>query len=287
MTSRREFLKKGGLAVAGYSLLQKGTFRNSVGLILDRKTEEFRSMRPPISKRKFISEAVDEEIQKVKRGIANEELAWIFGNCYPNTLDTTVHFRMIDGKPDTFVITGDIDAMWLRDSSAQVWPYLPLTKEDPKLKMLLGGVINRQVKCILLDPYANAFNFGPTGSPWDKDLTEMKPGVHERKWELDSLCYPIRLSYGYWKTTEDVSCFGAEWQKAMKLTVSTFREQQRKHGRGPYKFQRVTSTPSDTVPLGGYGNPIRPVGMIVSIFRPSDDATIFPFLVPSNYFAVA
>ncbi|MCL5021275.1 MAG: glycoside hydrolase family 125 protein [Bacteroidetes bacterium] len=246
----------------------------------------FKSMRPPVSKRKFVSEAVEGEIRKVKSGIADPELAWIFENCYPNTLDTTVEFRIADGKPDTFVITGDIHAMWLRDSSSQVWPYLPLAKEDPKLKALIAGVINRQVKCVLLDPYAEAFNFGPTGSPWDKDHTQMKPGIWERKWELDSLSFPLRLSYGYWKATGDASCFDADWQKAMKLAVSTFKVQQRKNGRGPYRFQRVTATQSDTVPLGGYGNPIKPVGMIVSIFRPSDDATIFPFLVPSNLFAV-
>jgi len=72
----------------------------------------------------------------------------------------------------------------------------------------------------------------------------------------------------------------------MHLVVRTFREQQRKDGRGPYRFQRVTGWQTDTVAGGGYGNPTRPVGLICSIFRPSDDATIFPFLVPSNHFAV-
>ena len=84
-------------------------------------------------------------------------MAWLFENCFPNTLDTTVDFEMINGKPDTYVITGDIDAMWLRDSTAQVWPYLSLIKEDKKLKELVAGVINRQTSNILYDPYANAF----------------------------------------------------------------------------------------------------------------------------------
>jgi meiotically up-regulated gene 157 (Mug157) protein len=147
-------------------------------------------------------------------------------------------------------------------------------------------VIHRQTRCILIDPYANAFNKEPGESPWKDDLTEMKPELHERKWEVDSLCYPIRLAHGYWRTTGDTAPFDGEWLAAMELVLRTFREQQRRDGPGPYKFQRVTGWQTDTVAGAGYGNPIRPVGLIVSIFRPSDDATIFPFLVPSNHFAV-
>lgn len=243
------------------------------------------NQRPAPENRKFTSEAVEKTIAAVKSAIADKELARLFGNCFPNTLDTTVNFKTINGKPDTFVITGDINAMWLRDSSAQVWPYLSLVNEDDKLKEMFRGVINRQTRCILADPYANAFNDGPTGSVWDKDFTEMKPELHERKWEIDSLCYAIRLAYGYWKTTGDSSCFDGDWQRAMALIVKTFKEQQRKENRGPYTFGRLTSWSTDTVPGAGYGNPVNPVGLIVSVFRPSDDATVFPFLVPSNMFA--
>jgi len=218
--------------------------------------------------------------------MADPEMAWLFGNCFPNTLDTTVDFQVTGGRPDTFVITGDIEAMWLRDSTAQVWPYLPLVPRDPQLGELIRGVIHRQTRCILIDPYANAFNKEPGESPWQDDLTEMKPELHERKWEVDSLCYPIRLAHAYWTETGDRSPFDGEWVAAMELVLRTFREQQRKDGPGPYKFQRVTGWQTDTVAGAGYGNPIRPVGLIASIFRPSDDATIFPFLVPSNHFAV-
>jgi len=242
--------------------------------------------RPKLSERKFTSTSVEATIIKMKKVIKDPQLAWLFENCFPNTLDTTVSFKMIDGRPDTFVITGDIHAMWLRDSSAQVWPYLPLMKDDPKLQELIAGVINRQTKCILIDPYANAFNEGPTGSEWDKDLTKMKPELHERKWEVDSLCYPIRLAYNYWKLTGDISPFDPKWKDAMYLVVKTFKEQQRKQNKGPYSFGRTTSWSTDTVPGNGFGNPVIPVGLIVSIFRPSDDATIFPFLIPSNFFAV-
>ena len=248
--------------------------------------DTFTTRRPPVEKRNFTSDAVEAKIAGVKKSIADPELAWLFENCFPNTLDTTVRTGVIDGKPDTFVVTGDIDAMWLRDSSAQVWPYLSLAKDDAKLKTLIEGVVRRQTRSILIDPYANAFNFGPTGSEWAKDQTRMKPELHERKWEIDSLCYPVRLAHDYWKQTGDASCFDADWRKAAALIVQTFREQQRLTGRGPYRFQRVTASPGDSLPQGGYGNPTRPCGLIHSGFRPSDDACIFPFLIPSNLFAV-
>jgi len=212
----------------------------------------------------------------------------MFENCFPNTLDTTVDFSMVHGRPDTYVITGDIDAMWLRDSSAQVWPYIRLCKQDEKLALLIKGVINRQTKCILKDPYANAFYKDENKiSEWQSDDTKMQPGIHERKWEVDSLCYPIRLAHGYWKETGDTSQFDENWVKAMKLVLKTFKEQQRFDNKGPYSFMRKTEYGTDTLPLGGYGYPAKPNGMICSMFRPSDDATVFPYLVASNLFAVS
>ncbi|KAA6342331.1 hypothetical protein EZS27_009918 [termite gut metagenome] len=242
--------------------------------------------RPEASKRLFTSKAVENEIVRIKKMLKNQKLAWMFENCFPNTLDTTVYYHLIDGKPDTFVYTGDIHAMWLRDSGAQVWPYVQLANNDSELKRMLAGVILRQFKCIIIDPYANAFNDGAVGSEWMSDLTKMIPELHERKWEIDSLCYPIRLAYQYWKLTGDASIFGEEWMQAMKIVLRTFKEQQRKNNLGPYTFQRKTEKASDTVMNGGWGNPVKPVGLIASLFRPSDDATIFQFLIPSNFFAV-
>ncbi|MDB6078404.1 MAG: Tat pathway signal protein, partial [Akkermansiaceae bacterium] len=247
----------------------------------------FPVVRTPLEKRKFTSKAVERVISEVRAKIGNKEMGWLFENCFPNTLDTTVDFAMVDGKPDTYVITGDIDAMWLRDSSAQVSPYLSLVKEDEQLKLLIAGVINRQTRCILLDPYANAFYKDQhTEGDWKSDHTDMKPGLHERKWEIDSLCYPIRLAHRYWKETGDTAPFDSQWQDSIKLILKTFKEQQRKENHGPYSFMRTTQWATDTVPGKGYGNPARPVGLIFSMFRPSDDATVFPFLVPSNFFAV-
>jgi meiotically up-regulated gene 157 (Mug157) protein len=180
--------------------------------------------------------------------------------------------------------------MWLRDSSAQVWPYLPLAKGDANLRRMIEGLIRRQSASILIDPYANAFMPDPHSKPlaWAvHDRTDMKPGVGERKWEIDSLCYPIRLAHGYWKNTGDTAPFDEQWKEAARATVATFREQQRKNGPGPYRFQRASFTPTETQFLGGYGNPTRPNGMIHSMFRPSDDACLYPLFVPANLFAVA
>ncbi|MBD8349258.1 glycoside hydrolase family 125 protein [Dysgonomonas sp. HGC4] len=255
--------------------------------VVSDNTKVYVTNRPNPSERLFESSAVENEIIRIKKLLKNARLAWMFENCFPNTLDTTVHYRVQDGKDDTFVYTGDIHAMWLRDSGAQVWPYVQLANKDPKLKKMLAGVINRQMKSILIDPYANAFNDGadPNGH-WMSDLTAMKPELHERKWEIDSLCYPIRLAYFYWKVTGDTSVFDADWVKAIELVLQTFKEQQKKDGVGPYKFMRVTERQLDTMSNDGLGNPVKPVGLISSAFRPSDDATTFQFLIPSNFFAV-
>ncbi len=245
--------------------------------------------RPAPGERRFASPAVEAAIARVSKQIADPELALIFANCLPNTLDTTVAPGMFEGKPDTFVITGDIDAMWLRDSSAQVWPYLPFCKQDPKLSTLIEGVIRRQTRCILLDPYANAFLPGTTSAPlpWSThDHTDMKPGVGERKWEIDSLCYTVRLAHGYWRATGNTAPFDAQWRDGARAIVRTFREQQRKDNQGPYHFQRAAYAPTDSLPLSGYGNPARPVGLIFSGFRPSDDACVYPLFIPANLFAL-
>lgn len=244
------------------------------------------SQRPKVDERLFRSEVIENQIKKLSQQLKNMRLAWMFSNCFPNTLDTTIHYRLLDGKDDTFVYTGDIHAMWLRDSGAQVWPYVQFANQDKELRKMIAGVINRQIKCILLDPYANAFNDGPGESEWMTDITNMKPELHERKWEIDSLCYPIRLAYQYWLVTGDDSIFDSDWVKAIQLVLQTFKEQQRKENLGPYKFQRKTEKATDTQPNNGWGNPVKPIGLIASAFRPSDDATIFQFLIPSNFFAV-
>jgi meiotically up-regulated gene 157 (Mug157) protein len=284
MITRRNFLKAGGFGLAAATLVGKDAiFAETVSGF---NQTGYISKRPELSQRNFTSKAVEETIAQVKKQLKDPKLAWMFENCFPNTLDTTVHYRTIDDRPDTFVYTGDIHAMWLRDSAAQVWPYLRLMKKDEPLRMLIAGVINRQTKCVLIDPYANAFNDGPTGSEWMSDMTDMKPELHERKWEIDSLCYTVRLAYHYWKITGDTSVFSPDWEKAAGLILTTFKEQQRKTSTGTYKFQRKTERQLDTLSNSGWGAPVKPAGLIVSSFRPSDDATTYGFLIPSNWFAV-
>ncbi|MBO7419418.1 MAG: glycoside hydrolase family 125 protein [Bacteroidaceae bacterium] len=250
----------------------------------------YTDQRPTAEKRLFRSEAVEQVIKQMQAKLTNPKLAWMFSNCFPNTLDTTVHFSKDakTGKPDTFVYTGDIHAMWLRDSGAQVWPYVQLANQDAKLKEMVAGVINRQFACINIDPFANAFNMEaiPGGGEWKSDMTDMKDELHERKWEIDSLCYPIRLAYEYWKVTGDASVFDAAWIEAVQNILKTFIDQQRKESKGSYRFMRRTERQFDTMSNDGWGAPVKPVGLIASAFRPSDDATVFLFLVPSNFFAV-
>ena len=249
--------------------------------------KSFPEVRIAKGKRNFESKFIEEAIKEFGENVKDDELAWLFNNCFPNTLDTTVEFSEKNGRPETYVITGDIDAMWLRDSSAQVWPYMQFANKDIALKKLIAGVINKQTEYILKDPYANAFYNDPNHKgEWTTDHTKMLPGVHERKYEIDSLCYPIRLAYNYWKVTGDIKPFDKDWHNSIKSILKVFKDQQEKDGTNPYSFQRTTNKASDTRSLQGYGYPVNPVGLICSAFRPSDDATVFSFLIPSNFFAV-
>jgi meiotically up-regulated gene 157 (Mug157) protein len=273
---RRKFIKTTGITGTAIVLGKLSSFATQAAYPLVRT-----------SKRNFSSKAIEEAIVEFQINVKDKELTWLFNNCFPNTLDTTVKYTLKYGRPDTYVITGDIDAMWLRDSSAQVYSYLNFVKQDKALQQLLAGVINHQTACVLKDPYANAFYNDPTKvSEWAKDVTKMQPGIHERKWEIDSLCYPIRLAHKYWQLTGDASPFDEKWKSAIALTLKTFKEQQRKTNQGPYTFQRKTSWATDGIPMGGYGYPVKPNGLICSAFRPSDDATIYMYLIPSNFFAV-
>ena len=101
-------------------------------ITLAKDATAYVSKRPAEAERLFRSDAIEKKIKEVKKLLKdNKYLAWMFENCFPNTIDTTVHF---DGEDDTFVYTGDIAAMWLRDSGAQVWPYVQYANKDPKLK---------------------------------------------------------------------------------------------------------------------------------------------------------
>jgi meiotically up-regulated gene 157 (Mug157) protein len=211
------------------------------------------------------------------------EAAPLFRRCFLNTLETTVR-RLDDGT--TFVATGDIPAMWLRDSAAQVEPYVRYAGADDDVRDMIRGVIRRQATYLRLDPYANAFNAAPDGAGHSADEPPPLPWVWERKWELDSLCHPVRLLRGYLDATGDISVFDEAMRETLWAIVTTMRTEQH-HAASPYRFTRPDPLqPTDTLPNDGRGTPSAPTGMVWSGFRPSDDACTYGYLVPANMFAV-
>ena len=215
--------------------------------------------------------------------IDNNKLKNIFYNCFINTMETTVEYN--EENMDTFIITGDIPAMWLRDSTSQIEHYLPFINENEDLRKLFVGLINRQVFCILHEPYANAFNKTANGQKWDNDITKDSPWVWERKYEIDSLCFPIRLIYKYWKKSNDSSFFNDEIRKVFYRIIETWKVEQNHFESSDYSFQRLNCSPTDTLTNEGLGNPVSYTGMTWSGFRPSDDACKYNYLIPSNMFA--
>lgn len=206
----------------------------------------------------------------------------VFERCYTDTLDKTIT-SLDDGT--TFVLTGDIPAMWLRDSTAQVKPYLALAKEDEVLRQTILGLVERQFSFILLDPYANAFNQAPNGRGHQTDHTELNPWIWERKYEVDSLCYPLQLAYLLWKETGETSQFNQTFFAAVKEIVRVWTVEQ-DHSNSPYVFERDTDRLEDTLVNDGHGPACAYTGMTWSGFRPSDDACQYSYLIPSNMFAV-
>ncbi len=209
------------------------------------------------------------------------QLAPLVGQCFLNTIDTTVK-QLENGE--YFVITGDIEAMWLRDSSFQVMHYIPFAKEDAELDNILKGIIAKQVQQILIDPYANAFNETPDGRG-HQDLTQLNDWVWERKYELDSLCAPIYLAYAYWKATGSADIFTEDFRKMLKEVFRLITIEQH-HENSAYTFERFHCAETDTLPCEGKGNPVAYTGMSWSGFRPSDDCCKYGYLVPSNMMAV-
>ncbi|MNK55803.1 hypothetical protein D3C87_748230 [compost metagenome] len=246
--------------------------------------EQFRLPKIPMPKfplPKVIQEVLQEAEEQLKH---RPKLLQLFKNCFPNTLETTTKL-MDDGT--TFVITGDIPACWLRDSVEQVIHYIPFAKNDPDLQRIIGGLIKRHIKYILIDPYANAFNELANDWHWSKaDITDMSPWVWERKFELDSLCFPVRLAYKYWKETELTDMFDLEFRQAMQTIYDLFKTEQRHFELSPYRFTRSNGIPEDSIRNQGMGMPVNYTGMVWSGFRSSDDACDFHYNIPANMFAV-
>lgn len=222
-----------------------------------------------------------DEITK-KCGEAHADWAVNFNAAFANTLLTTVK-RHEDGT--TFLLTGDIPAMWLRDSTAQVRPYLVIAKEDEDLAAMISGLVKKQFFYINIDPYANAFNEADNGAGHQDDHTEMNGWIWERKYEIDSLCYPVQLAYLLYKNTGRTDQFNEDFVAGIKKILQVFTTEQ-DHNQSPYTFVRDTWREEDTLINEGRGAEVAPCGMTWSGFRPSDDRCIYGYLVPSNMFAV-
>ena len=210
-------------------------------------------------------------------------LAPLAKQCFLNTIETTVT-QLEDGS--YFVITGDIPAMWLRDSAAQLKPYVPYAKEDEDLQAILRSVIQKYTFYVRLDPYTNAFNSRPQRGYTEDDRSNFQSGwIWERKYEVDSLCAPLYLAHQYYQVTGDKSIFTEEFRLMIQTIADTFTTEQR-HDRSPYWFVREHAwAPSDTLPMNGRGRPVNFTGMTWSGFRPSDDSCKFGYLIPSNMMA--
>ena len=220
-----------------------------------------------------------------QRGDCDPRLFEIFQNCYSDTLKNTIR-KMEDGT--YHVITGDIPAMWLRDSAAQLRPYIIQAKEDETVREMIAGVIRRQFMYICIDGYANAFNEAPDGACWEKDDPNQNPWVWERKFEVDSLCYPVQLAYLLWKNTGCTSWADQNFLRGIHNILRIFRTEQYHEESSAYRFcRRGSRLFRDTLSRDGLGAAVKSgTGLIWSGFRPSDDACTYGYLIPSNMFVV-
>ena len=270
--------------------------------------------RPSPLCRTFSSPLVEKVIDDITSRMQDKDLARIFENAFPNTLDTTVRWHS-DGKkkhspqkyhsdgawegPQTFIVTGDINAEWLRDSTNQLAQYQALTKKDEKLYDLILGAVNTQAEYVIESPYCNAFQPPPpSGQPVPSNGQDdiVHPAfeasrVFECKYELDSLAHFLALGNTFHEATGSTAFLTSRFYLAIDTLMEVLEQQAKptfnattgKFERNEYTFMRLARVGSETLTLSGIGNPLGPgTGLIRSAFRPSDDATILGFLIPAN-----
>lgn len=223
-----------------------------------------------------------QKISEISQGM-EPQLKKMFEACFYSSLDTATK-SMEDGT--IFMLTGDIPAMWLRDSAVQVMGYLPYAKIDNDVNALISGLIKRQLKYIILDPYANAFNAEPNNQGHKDDITDFdSPWIWERKFEIDSLCYPLWLIKKYYEQTKDEDIFDDLFYKALETILQTFETEQYHFEKSKYFHYRPKYPQFPTLPNEGRGNPVGYTGLIWNGYRPSDDVCDYGYLIPSNMFA--
>ncbi|MCK2031141.1 glycoside hydrolase family 125 protein [Microbacterium galbinum] len=238
--------------------------------------DELTAFTPDVRTRNLIQDAAD----GVRR-TSGERIGDLVEAALLRTLTETAG---IDQEGRVFIITGDIPAMWLRDSTTQLSPYLRFLDRSPQLADLVEGVVRRQFGFLAHDSYANAFNDGPTGAHYDPDDVCDDPEVWEQKYEVDSLCYPLSLAHTLWRGTGRTAVFDERVHAVLRTIVDQLRAEQH-HEESAYRFERDTAIPTETLPRGGRGSAVAHTGMTWSGFRPSDDACTFGYNVPANLFA--
>ena len=217
------------------------------------------------------------EVEKFEERIEDPLVKKVFHNAFFNTILTTLFFEE-DGS--AFVITGDIPAMWLRDSAAQVMQYLFFAKSCPSVRELIKGLLKKQFSFILIDPYANAFNREANGRGHNTDIPQNSPWVWERKFELDSLCYPLWLITRYYDATGDETPFDDTFYRAFDRIIEVFRTEQH-HAASLYYHEIVDRSPKHWC---GKGTPVAECGLVWSGYRPSDDKCDYGYYIPGNMF---
>ena len=180
-----------------------------------------------------------------------------------------------------FVLTGDIQAMWIRDSTWQSRPLLAACNTSGEIEKVIAGVSKRQARFLLIDPYANAFNPEPNDYHWHKDFEDQSPWVFERKFELDSIAAFWDLSLRLHRVSGERSHLDETFWRATKTCLDLIRREQN-HNRESYRFIRANAPAHDYLSHGGRGAPFQPTGLVWSGFRPSDDACELPFHIPAN-----
>ncbi|KAK4985379.1 hypothetical protein LTR50_005995 [Elasticomyces elasticus] len=275
--------------------------------------------RPSVRCRTFESDLVEKIIDDLTAKMEDKDLARMFENAFPNTLDTTVRWH-VDGSAknknkqyyayatkdegkwegaQSFIVTGDINAEWLRDSTNQLAQYQKLAKKDKRIEKLILGAINTQAEYVIESPYCNAFQPPPL-SRLSPSMNGQDDNVHpiyeparvfECKYELDSLAHFLSLTNQFHNNTGSTAFLTPRWYLALNTLLAVLDEQAKptfnqKTGafeRNAYTFQRGTNTGTETLSLAGHGNPLNAdTGLIRSAFRPSDDATTLGFLIPAN-----
>ncbi|CAL3963866.1 unnamed protein product [Diplocarpon coronariae] len=283
---------------------------------LSEGSRKFPYSRPSPECRTFNSPAMEKLIEKMKGLIKDPDLFRLFENSYPNTLDTMIKWRGYAKEPGaegveekitdeelTYVITGDIDAMWLRDSASQILVYLPLleaSEDKDSLASLWRGLINIHARYIVISPYCHSFQPPPESGVQpthngaysqnhpDPPYDPLK--VFDCKWELDSLASFLQISVAYYERTKDIDFFQKySWIPAVEAAVlaaaamklGTYAKDG-KVEKSAWTFTGWTNRGTETLSNDGLGNPTKENGMIRTAFRPSDDACIYQLLVPAN-----